>query len=521
MKIKHKLPLAFAAVLALLVAAALVGIFQLKHSLDTFSDDVQEAYAHERQVRALQAEFKTQVQEWKNTLLRGADPKLLQTYWTAFQAEEAKVARSSAALESALAPGEARDLVVQFRAAHATMGTGYRTGYEAFVAGGFVPSVGDRSVRGMDREPIKLLDAAGDRIAADSQSEADAAAASGHAAIVLSLAVMAGVTVLGVLVGFIFSRTIVKPLDAAVGVAEAVASGDLTRPIDTRGQDETAALLRALQAMQQKLSHIVVAVRSSAEGVASASSQIAQGNLDLSSRTEEQASALEQTAASMEEFSATTRHNAESAGRAGVLARNASEIAAKGGREVGDVVSTMQEINRNSARVGDIIGVIDGIAFQTNILALNAAVEAARAGEQGRGFAVVAAEVRALAQRSAAAAKEVKLLVSESVTSTSQGAAQVDTAGRTIEKIVASIDQLSTIVQEMATANSEQSLGVGQIGEAIGQIDRVTQQNAALVEESAAAAASLEGQAKQLVREVAVFKVAASDPIDARYRLTA
>ena len=522
MKIKHKLPLAFASVLALLVAAALFGIFALRQSLNTFSVDVQGRYNQERQVRELQAEFKTQVQEWKNTLLRGADPKLLQTYWAAFQAEEAKVASTSAALEAALAPGEARDLVSRFRAAHQKMGTGYRAGYQAFVDGAFVPAVGDQSVRGMDREPTKLLDAAGDRIAQESQAEAQAAAEKGRAAIVLSLVVMAAVTVLGIVVGFLFSRTIVKPLDTAVGIAEAVASGDLTGQIDGRGGDETAALLRALKAMQQKLSHIVVAVRASAEGVAAASSQIAQGNLDLSSRTEEQAAALEETAASMDELGATTRHNADNATRAGALARSASEVAELGGKVVGDVVATMREINRNSARVGDIIGVIDSIAFQTNILALNAAVEAARAGEQGRGFAVVAAEVRALAQRSAAAAKEVKTLVAESVSSTSQGASQVDTAGRTIERIVTSIGQLSTIVQEMATANTEQSLGVGQIGEAIGQIDRVTQQNAALVEESAAAAASLEGQAKQLVREVAVFKVAATpDAVNSTYLLTA
>ncbi|MCZ2496161.1 HAMP domain-containing protein [Xylophilus sp. Kf1] len=509
MKIKHKLPLAFGAVLALLVAAALVGIFALRQSLDTFSGDVQQRYDQERQVRAVQAEFKTQVQEWKNTLLRGADPKLLQTYWTAFQAAEAKVAAGSSRLEASLAPGDARNLVVQFRDAHARMGVGYRAGYQAFVDGGFVPSVGDQSVRGMDREPTKLLDAAGDRIAADSEAEAAAAAEKGRFAIVLSLTVMAAVTALGIVVGMLFSRTIVRPLDAAVGIAESVASGDLTGVIDARGQDETASLLRALATMQQKLAHIVVAVRASAEGVASASSQIAQGNLDLSSRTEQQAAALEETAASMDELGATTRHNAESAVRAGALARGASEIAGLGGRAVGDVVATMQEINRNSARVGDIIGVIDSIAFQTNILALNAAVEAARAGDQGRGFAVVAAEVRALAQRSAAAAREVKVLVTESVASTSLGASQVHTAGQTIEKIVGSIDQLSAIVQEIATANSEQSLGVGQIGEAVGQIDRVTQQNAALVEESAAAAASLETQARQLVREVAVFRVAA------------
>ncbi|RYF08167.1 MAG: HAMP domain-containing protein [Comamonadaceae bacterium] len=510
MKIKHKLPLAFACVLALLSVAALIGIFTLRHSLQLFSQAVQQHVANERAVRTLEAGFKTQVQEWKNTLLRGADEAQRQRYWKAFQTEEAEVARLSAQLIQQLGDGQAKALVAQFQQAHVTMGQGYRAGFSAFTDSGFQAAAGDKSVSGMDREPSALLEKAGERIARDSAEVADGAKATAQSAFVLSLGLMAVVAAVGLVVGVLFSRTIVDPLDAAVGMAEAVAGGDLTQQVHVRGRDETAALLRSLQVMQMKLSRIVVSVRDNAHGVSLASSEIAQGNLDLSSRTEEQASALEETAASMDELGATTRNNADNAARASALAQGASDVAAQGGRAVGEVVSTMQEIRHSSSRVSDIIGVIDGIAFQTNILALNAAVEAARAGEQGRGFAVVASEVRALAQRSAAAAKEIKGLIEASVNSTQQGSVQVDAAGKTIDEIVQSITEVAAIVREMSIASKEQSLGVAQAGEAITQIDRVTQQNAALVEESASAAASLDQQAKQLVQEVAFFKLAAS-----------
>jgi methyl-accepting chemotaxis protein len=508
MKIRHKLPLSFVIVLTLVVGAALFGIVSLRASLNTFSGEVQKGFDQERQVRIVEASFKTQVLAWKETLLRGNDPKAVN--WNAFLAEEEKVAKGTLTLEAELPPGPARDLLAQFRQAHLAMGEGYRKGYKTFSETGFVPAAGDMSVRGIEREPTQMLQAAAQRIAADSQEVAEAAAAKGRSAILLSLALMGVVTVIGTVVGIVFSRAIVRPLDAAVGLSEAVAGGDLTREIDVQGQDETASLLLALQSMQGRLTHIVKAVRNTAEGVATASSEIASGNLDLSNRTEQQAAALEETASTMDELGTTARNNAENADKASKLARTTSEVAELGGKVVGDVVTTMREINQHSARVGDIIGVIDGIAFQTNILALNAAVEAARAGEQGRGFAVVASEVRALAQRSATAAQEIKALVQQSVSVTSHGTTQVAKAGETIEKIVGSISQLVIIVQEMANASGKQSQGVGKAGEAITQIDRTTQQNAALVEQSAAAAASLETQAQQLVREVAVFKLAAN-----------
>ena len=304
-------------------------------------------------------------------------------------------------------------------------------------------------------------------------------------------------------------RAFTRPLGQALAIAERVTSGDLTGAIDTRAQDEAGQVLQALGRMQTSLAQVVAAVRENSESVATASAQIAQGNQDLSGRTEQQASALQQTAATMEELGTTVRHNADNATQANQLARGASAIAAQGGVVVGQVVTTMQGINESSRKIGDIISVIDGIAFQTNILALNAAVEAARAGEQGRGFAVVASEVRNLAQRSAEAAKEIKQLINRSVEQVEQGTSLVDQAGRTMGEIVGSIQRVSDIVAEITSASAEQSSGVQQVGQAVSLMDQATQQNAALVEESAAAAESLRGQARQLVEAVAVFKLPA------------
>jgi methyl-accepting chemotaxis protein len=297
-------------------------------------------------------------------------------------------------------------------------------------------------------------------------------------------------------------------LRSAQRSAQAIADGDLTLAVPQTGRDEVGQLLQALRGMQANLSQIVAGVRGNAESVATASAQIAQGNNDLSGRTEEQASALQQTAASMEQLGSTVTHNADNARQADQLARSASDVAVQGGEVVGRVVDTMKGINDSSKKIADIIGVIDGIAFQTNILALNAAVEAARAGEQGRGFAVVASEVRSLAQRSANAAKEIKDLIGASVERVAQGTALVDQAGATMSEVVAAIRRVTDIVGEISSASREQSSGVQQIGEAVTQMDQTTQQNAALVEESAAAAESLKTQAQALVQAVAVFRLA-------------
>lgn len=305
-------------------------------------------------------------------------------------------------------------------------------------------------------------------------------------------------------------RSIQRPLRSAVDVADRVSDGDLTAHIHVHSKDELGMLLASLQRMQSSLVQTVQTVRSGAEGVASASSQIAMGNTDLSSRTEEQASALEQTAASMEELGSTVRQNADNARQANQLALSASTVAMQGGEVVGQVVDTMRGINESSRKISDIIGVIDSIAFQTNILALNAAVEAARAGEEGRGFAVVAGEVRALAQRSADAARQIKVLIESSVTKVEQGTQLVSEAGTTMTDIVAQAQRVAGLIAEISSATAEQTQGIAQVGDAVSHLERSTQQNAAMVEQSAAAAQTLKQQSAQLAAVVKVFRLSDS-----------
>ena len=321
------------------------------------------------------------------------------------------------------------------------------------------------------------------------------------------LAMLAAAAALAATFGALIARAITVPLREAVAVAEAVAGGDLTRVIDSNDIDETAQLKRALGAMVVNLRMIVSDVRSGVESVGTASAQIATGNIDLSQRTEEQAANLQQTAASMEQITSTVRQNADNASAASQLAAAARDVAVRGGGVVNGVVDTMAGITKSSRRIADIVGVIDGIAFQTNLLALNAAVEAARAGEQGRGFAVVAGEVRALAQRSAQAAREIKGLIAESVGQVDDGARQVAEAGETMQRIVTQVQRVNDLVNEISAASIEQTRGIEQVGLAVAQLDQVTQQNAALVEESAAAADSMRAQAEHLSQSVATFKV--------------
>lgn len=321
------------------------------------------------------------------------------------------------------------------------------------------------------------------------------------------IAMLIAALVFGIGLALFMARTVSRPLEQAVGIAETVAKGDLTSRIEVTSKDELGRLLQALKKMNDSLVRIVGEVRTGTETIATASNQIASGNLDLSSRTEQQASSLEETASSMEELTSTVKQNADNARQANSLAMSASEVASKGGTVVSQVVETMGSINDSAKKIVDIIGVIDGIAFQTNILALNAAVEAARAGEQGRGFAVVATEVRNLAQRSAAAAKEIKALISDSVEKVDTGARLVDQAGATMQEIVESVKRVTDIMGEITAASQEQTDGIEQINQAISQMDEVTQQNASLVEEAAAASQAMQDQSHNLAQAVSIFKL--------------
>jgi methyl-accepting chemotaxis protein len=329
--------------------------------------------------------------------------------------------------------------------------------------------------------------------------------ASSSRKLLLALAVL--VLAFGVTCAWLLTSGIIRPLRVAVKAARRVANGDLTGHIDDSAKDETGQLLSALKDMNASLLGIVTEVRSGTDHITTSSSEIAQGNQDLSRRTEQQAGALEETASSMEELTSTVKHNADNARQANQLAASAAQVAVKGGAVVAQVVGTMDSINQSSSKIVDIIAVIDGIAFQTNILALNAAVEAARAGEQGRGFAVVASEVRNLAQRSASAAKEIKALIGDSVEKVNLGSKLVADAGSTMDEIVASVHKVSDMISEITAASTEQSAGINEVNQAIGSMDAVTQQNAALVEQAAAAAESMQQQAAALAKAVSVFKV--------------
>jgi methyl-accepting chemotaxis protein len=362
-------------------------------------------------------------------------------------------------------------------------------------------------------EHVAVLEEQVDRLSAIVDREIDAAQASFDATMSATTFVFGGVLLLvaGVVVPLTLmnSRSILAPIEHARRVAQAVAQGQLGTPIDARGRDEAAELLAALDHMQRSLASLVGDVRLSADSIGTASDEVAAGNADLSTRTEQAASRLQQTASSMEQITGTVRQSSDAAAQADQLARSAAGIARRGGDVVGQVVSTMDQIHASARRIADIIGTIDGIAFQTNILALNAAVEAARAGEQGRGFAVVAGEVRALAQRSAAAAREIKTLIGTSVERVEAGNRLVGEAGSTMAEIVASVQRVSDIIGEISAAAAEQSNGIGLVNGAVTDLDRMTQQNAALVEESAAAAESLKDQARRLSQAVSAFQTAA------------
>ena len=465
--------------------------------------------------RSAQVEFKIQVQEWKNILLRGGDAAAFQRYREAFVASGAQTRKELKSLQSMMASlGLDTAPVAQALQAHDALGVSYLAALQKFDgARADSAHVVDALVKGMDREPTRQIDAIVAAIGKQSHSlmaqmkEQDAAAH--RSASIVMLATVLVTLVVGTVTVWWLIRSITLPLGAAVGIAQQVAAGDLRAVVADGSRDEIGDLLRALKAMSGNLAAIVGRVRTGTDAIATASAEIASGNMDLSSRTEEQASSLEETAASMIELTSTVRQNNENADQARQLAGGASDVAQRGGAAVAQVVQTMSHINASSKRIVDIIAVIDGIAFQTNILALNAAVEAARAGEQGRGFAVVASEVRNLAQRSAAAAKEIKQLIDSSAEQVGAGEKLVALAGETMEKVVSSVQHVTDIVAEISSASAEQSAGIEQINQAIVEMDNMTQQNSALVEQASAAAQAMNEQAAGLAQIVSVFKVGA------------
>ncbi|WP_273029057.1 methyl-accepting chemotaxis protein [Massilia timonae] len=512
LNIGTRLAAGFALTLLMTVIIATVGVWRLNQVAHETEAILAEPLAKERMI----AEWYTQIfaaVRRTAAIVKSSDPSLTEF----FKEDSAATGKLSADLVKKIEPLISGDdetalfkSVMEHRAAYSKARDGAvkaKADGNVELAEQILTQQFNPTAKAYQERVKELVDLQHKRIAASAGLIASTAARGN--VVIGSLA--AGALLLGGVFAWLLTRSITRPLRQAVHAAEQVAAGDLTVEIDTRATDETGALLRALGHMNTSLSKIVDEVRSGTQTISGASSEIAAGSFDLSSRTEQQAAALEETAASMEELTGTVRQNADNARQANQLAIAASSVATQAGQAVDQVVATMGSINDSSRKIVDIIAVIDGIAFQTNILALNAAVEAARAGEQGRGFAVVASEVRTLAQRSAAAAKEIKQLIGDSVEKVDTGTRLVDHTGATMREVVDSIQRVTDIMGEISSASQEQITGIDQVNQAMGQMDNATQQNAALVEEATAATAALQDQAQRLAQVVDVFK------LDARY----
>ncbi|CAJ0736154.1 methyl-accepting chemotaxis protein [Ralstonia mannitolilytica] len=508
MKIGVRLGAAFALVVLLLIGTAMVGIQHLDDNNTKMSRIVSERYS----LIALSNQIKNNGYKANgilSNLLLATSPEQKAKYMNDYAAIRQANGQAYGRLEKLLKTDQGKALFKEQFDARSAYGASVRKFFELVDANkpedARVLYQGEMS-RLQDQYYV-LVDKMVDHQAAEMERDVGEAAEQGASAKIQMIVLGVVAALLAIATGGFITRTITRPINRAVQLAEAVAQGNLTHHLEVDTRDEIGRLLGALKHMTENLHGIVGRVRDGTDTITRASREVASGNLDLSSRTEQQASSLEETAAAMEQLTSTVKQNADNAHEASRLASNASQVATKGGDAVGDAIETMSTINASSRKIVDIIGVIDSIAFQTNILALNAAVEAARAGEQGRGFAVVAGEVRSLAQRSAAAAKEIKALIEDSVSHVGAGTAKVEEAGQIIRDVVTGIQNVTNIVSEISASSREQSQGIEQINEAITQMDKVTQENAALVEQSAAAAQALQDQADQLAHMVSAFRL--------------
>ncbi|KQM79419.1 hypothetical protein ASE76_15175 [Xylophilus sp. Leaf220] len=519
MKVATRLALGFGFLLFMLVTIAVLALMRIQTINGRVTQILDDRYVKVIRSTQIEKNVETQALALRDALLGARDSAVVQRELAVVEAASARNNELMDLLGKSINTEEGTRRFKAMAAARTRYGQ-ERNQVVQRIGAGNVEDAGTylaSSVRPAQKEFFDQVDGMIAFQAGIMAREGDAAKADGASATVTVsvLALLAAVLSIGLAV--LITRSLIRQLGGepqeVVRVTSAIAGGDLAVAISTRSGD-THSILAAMATMRDRLAAVVGQVRQSSDSIATGSSQIAAGNADLSQRTEEQASNLEETAASMEELTSTVKANADTAGHANRLAAEASAAAAQGGAAVGQVVRTMQDIAVSSKKIADIIGTIDGIAFQTNILALNAAVEAARAGEQGRGFAVVASEVRSLAQRSANAAKEIKSLIGDSVEKVEAGSRQVHEAGASMEAIVSQVRRVGQLIGEISNATSEQSLGIGQVGDAVGQLDQVTQQNAALVEQSAAAADSLRVQALRLADVVGVFKLG-GDPLQA------